>query len=112
MGGYNYTNSESAAGFIKSNKNYSLSYGVSAAFNLFNGLNTSRKIENAEIGIENSQFNFDQVKTGIEANLLNTFKKYLSSLRLVKLEEENLTIAEESVDIALEKLKAWKYYSS
>lgn len=105
VGGYNYTNSESAAGFIKSNKNYSLSYGVSAAVNLFNGLNTSRKIENAEIGIENSQFNYDQVKTGIEANLLNTFKKYLSSLRLVELEEENLTIAEESVDIALEKLK-------
>ncbi len=105
VGGYNYTNSESQAGFIKSNKNYSLNYGVSASLNLFDGLNTSRKIENAEIEIDNSNLILDQVKTRIEANLLNTYKKYLNSLQLVQLEEENLTIARESVDIALERLK-------
>lgn len=105
VGGYNYTNSESEAGFIKSNKNYSLSYGISASLNLFNGLNTRRKIENAAIGIENSQLNYDQVRTGIEADLLNTYKKYLNSLQLVQLEEENLKVAQESVGIALEKLK-------
>lgn len=105
VGGYNYVNSESQAGFLKSNKNYSLSYGVSASLNLFNGLNTRRKIENAAIGIENSQLNYDQVKTNTEADLLNTYKKYLNSLQLVQLEEENLTVAQESVDIALEKLK-------
>jgi outer membrane protein len=105
IGGYDYTKSEAEAGFIKSNKNYSLSYGISASLNLFNGLNTRRKIENASIGIENSQLSFEQVKTGVEADLLNTFKKYLSSLKLVELEEENLKVALESVDIALEKLK-------
>ncbi len=105
IGGYDYTKSEAEAGFIKSNKNYSLSYGVSANLNLFNGLNTRRKIENAEIGIENSRYSYDQVKTGVEANLLNTYKKYLNSLQLVELEEENLKVALESVDIALEKLK-------
>jgi len=105
VGGYNYTNSESEAGFVKSNKNYSLSYGVSASLNLFNGLNTRTKIENAEIEIESSKLTFDQVKTGVEADLLNTYKKYMNSLKLVDLEEENLKIAQESVDIALEKLK-------
>ena len=104
-GGYNYTNSESAAGFIKSNKNYSLSYGVTASFNLFNGLNTRRGIENAEINIESSRLSMEQVESEIEASLLNTYKKYLNSLQLVQLEEENHIIAQESVDIALEKLK-------
>ncbi len=105
IGGYNYTNSESEAGFVKSNKNYSLSYGISASLNLFNGLNTSRKIENAKIDVESSRLKFSQAKIFIEANLLNTYKKYLNSLQLIQLEEENLTIAEESVDIALERLK-------
>ncbi len=105
IGGYDYTKSEAEAGFIKSNNNYSLSYGVSANLNLFNGLNTRRKMENAEIGIENSHLSYDQVKTGVEAELLNTHKKYLNSLQLVELEEENLKVALESVDIALEKLK-------
>ena len=105
IGGYNYTNSESEAGFVKSNKNYSLSYGLSASFNLFNGLNTSRKIENAKIDVENSRLKLSQVKIEVEANLLNTYKKYLNSLQLVQLEEENLLVAQESVDIALERLK-------
>lgn len=105
VGGYDYTNSESEAGFVKSNKNYSLSYGISASLNLFDGLKTRTKIENAEIGIESSRLSYEQVKTGVEAELLNTYKKYLNSLRLVDLEEENLKIAQESVDIALEKLK-------
>ncbi|HSD64055.1 MAG TPA: TolC family protein, partial [Ignavibacteriaceae bacterium] len=104
-GGYNYTNSESQAGFVKSNQNHSLNYGVTANFNLFNGFNTRTRIENAEIEIENSKLNFDKIKTDIQAGLLNTYKKYLNSLGLINLEEENLTIARESVDIALEKLK-------
>jgi outer membrane protein TolC len=105
VGGYNYTKSESQAGFIETNRNYSLNYGISASLNLFNGFNTRRKMENAQIGIESSQLNFEQIRTGVEAELLNTYKKYLNSLQLVELEEENLKVAQESVDIALEKLK-------
>lgn len=104
-GGYNYLNSESGAGFIKTNKNYSLNYGVTASLNLFNGLNTRRKIENAIVETENSRLNYELVKNSLEASLLNNYKKYLNSLKLIKLEEENLIIAEESVDIALERLK-------
>lgn len=104
-GGYNYLNSESGAGFIKTNKNYSLNYGVTASLNLFNGLNTRRKIENALVESDNSRLNYEMIKNSIEANLLNVYKKYLNSIKLIKLEEENLIIAEESVDIALERLK-------
>lgn len=104
-GGYNYLNSESGAGFIKSNRNYSLNYGVTASLNLFNGLNTRRKIENALVESDNSRLNYEMIKNSVEANLLNVYKKYLNSIKLIKLEEENLIIAEESVDIALERLK-------
>lgn len=104
-GGYNYLNSESGAGFIKTNKNYSLNFGVTASLNLFNGLNTRRKIENALVESDNSRLNYEMIKNSIEANLLNVYKKYLNSIKLIKLEEENLIIAEESVDIALERLK-------
>lgn len=104
-GGYNYLNSESGAGFIKINKNYSLNYGVTASLNLFNGLNTRRKIENALVESDNSRLNYEMIKNSVEANLLNVYKKYLNSIKLIKLEEENLIIAEESVDIALERLK-------
>ena len=103
--GYNYSRSESGAGFFVSSNTTGITYGVSATFNLFNGLNTRRKIENAEVSIESSNLAFNQVKDQVKADFENTYLKYQNSLKLVKLESENYKAAEENADIALEKLK-------
>ncbi len=102
---YNYVKSESQAGFVKSNQNNGINYGVTASFSIFNGLDTRRKIENAKISIESSGFIYNKVEDQINADLLNTFKQYKNSLELVRLETENLKVAEENVDIALERLR-------
>jgi outer membrane protein len=103
--GYNYSRSESGAGFFISSNTTGITYGVSASFNLFNGLNTKRRIENAEVSIESSELAFKQIQDQVKANFENTFLKYKNSLQLVKLESENYNAAEENADIALEKLK-------
>ncbi len=103
--GYNYVKSESQAGFVKSNQNTAINYGVTASFNLFNGLDTRRKIENAKISIETSKYIYASVADKVNADLLNTFKQYKNSLELAKLEAENLKVAEENVAIALERLR-------
>jgi outer membrane protein len=104
-GGYDYTKSTSQAGFIASNRNTGFFYGISASLNLFNGLNTKFRIENAEILKKNSMLEFSQVKNNIDAEFLNTYRKYQNSLQLVKLETENLLAAEENVEIARERLR-------
>jgi outer membrane protein len=103
--GYNYSRSESGAGFFISSNTTGITYGISASLNLFNGLNTKRRIENAEVSIESSELAFKQIQDQIKANFENTFLKYKNSLQLVKLESENYNAAEENADIALEKLK-------
>jgi outer membrane protein len=103
--GYNYSRSESGAGFFISSNTAGITYGISASLNLFNGLNTKRRIENAEVSIESSELAFKQIQDQIKANFENTFLKYKNSLQLVKLESENYNAAEENADIALEKLK-------
>lgn len=103
--GYNYARSESGAGFFISSNTTGITYGVSASFNLFNGLNTRRRIENAEVSIESSELAFKQIQDQVKADFENTFLKYKNSLQLVKLESENYNAAEENSDIALEKLK-------
>ena len=103
--GYNYSRSESGAGFFKSSNTTGITYGVSASFNLFDGLNTRRRIENAEVSIESSELALKQVKDQVKALFENTYLKYQNSLQLVKLESENYKAAEENSDIALEKLK-------
>lgn len=103
--GYNYSRSESDAGFFKSNRNRGLTYGVSASLNLFNGLNTRRRIENAQVAIESNEFAYKQTEDLIKASLLNAYHKYSNSLQRVKLETDNYKATEENVNIALEQLK-------
>ena len=103
--GYNFAKSESQAGFTKSNQNSGIDYGITASFNLFNGLQTSRKIENAQVDILSSKTQLSQVTNQVRTDLLNTYRKYKNSLELVTLDSQNLKVAEENVDIALEKLK-------
>ncbi len=104
--GYNFSRSESDAGFFKSSRTMGLTYGVSASLNLFNGLNTRRRIENAQVSIESNEFAYKQTEDLIKASLLNAYHKYSNSLQRVKLETDNYKATEENVSIALEQLKA------
>lgn len=103
--GYNYSKSESGAGFFISSKTTSFSYGATVSLNLFNGLNTRRKMENAQVGIESSEYTYRQSLDQVSADLKNTYLKYSNSLQLIKLEGENFRSAEENVGLALEKLR-------
>lgn len=103
--GYNYSKSESDAGFFISSKTTALSYGATVSLNLFNGLNTRRKIENAQVAIENSEFKYQQTVDKFTADLVNAYQKYENSLELVKLEAENYKAAEENSNLALERLR-------
>lgn len=103
--GYNFTRSQSEAGFTQSTQTSGFNYGISASFNIFNGLNTRRRIENAEIMLKENELEYKQIKNNLEAGLLNAYRRYQNSLQLVNLETENLEIAKDNVEIALEKLK-------
>ena len=103
--GYDYLHSESEAGFVKSNTNKSVNYGINASLNIFNGLNTNRNIENAEVSIKNSELSYEETKKIVDADLQNAFNAYKSSLTLVNLETENLKAAEENSNIAVERLR-------
>lgn len=103
--GYSYNRSESGAGFLELNQTDGFNYGISARINLFDGFNTNRRIQNARIRLKNQELAVQDLQQRVEAALSGEFKNYLSSLELVKLETENLTYAEQSLDIALERFK-------
>jgi len=103
--GYNFTESESEAGLLQVNRNYGFNYGVTASLNLFNGLNTRREIENAEVRLKNSELIYNEALQAVDAAIINVFNKYENSKQIVELEKQNLAAAEENLDIALERLK-------
>ena len=103
--GYSYNRNESGAGFIALNQSDGFNYGITARLNIFDGFNTNRQIQNAKIRLKNQELTLQDEELRVEGGLSAEFKNYLNSLELVKLESENLTYAEQSLEIALERFK-------
>jgi len=100
-----YTRSRSSTqlGFSTSSRNNGFSYGVSASMNLFNGFLQRRNEQNAKIAVEAAEIEVERVNREIEAQLMAAYETYLMNLELVRLEERNRDIAQENMNITLEK---------
>jgi len=103
--GYNYAKSEAQAGFLLSRQSSGITYGLSATWNLFDGFNLNRRIQNARISADNSQLNYDAVKLSLERDLYSVFISYQNNIQLRTMEEENRNVARENNEIAIERYR-------
>lgn len=103
--GYNYANSVAQAGFVLGRQSNGLAYGISARWNLFNGFNKTRLIQNAQVEVESQEYAQEELQTQVEANLEKTFINYANSIQLIGLETRNEQIAQERAEIALERYR-------
>ncbi|WP_026978761.1 TolC family protein [Flavobacterium tegetincola] len=103
--GYNFTRSESSLGFVSESTGNGLVYGVTARMNIFNGSLQNRNEKVAKISVENAGIYVEQQKNQLESQLLVAYTTYLTNIQLVELEDKNEKIAEQNLDITLEKFK-------
>jgi len=101
--GYNYAKSEAQAGFLLSRQSNGINYGVSASWNLFDGFNLNRRIQNAKISAENSKYNYEAVKLSLERELYSVFISYQNNIQLREMELVNREVARENNEIAIER---------
>lgn len=106
--GYNYSNLKAEAGFLQSNRTNGVNYGLSATMTLFDGLNQQRVIQNSKIQSEYAMTAFEQAKMQLLTAIRSGFLTLKNSLTLVALEEQNLEVAKENVEIALERYRIGK----
>lgn len=103
--GYNYATSEAQAGFVLGRRSNGVAYGLAARMNVFDGFNRRRQIQNAQIMIETNEHQLEDLRLQLEANLQTTFVDYTNSIILLELESENLEIAKETAEIALDRYR-------
>lgn len=103
--GYNFILQKSQTGFAQFNRSYGPYFGLTASYNLFNGLNTSREIRNARIMLNSSEITVQQTSLDVRASILKLYNTYKASLELVKLENKNIEAAQQNVDMAFAKYK-------
>lgn len=103
--GYQYSKSFAEVGFVNSNKNSGPIVGATISFNLYNGGNTQREIENASISQENSELKTKQLNQNLDADALKLYHQYASLKQRLELAEGNVIAAEKVYRIAEEQLK-------
>lgn len=103
--GYMFNESESSLGFARENNSRGLNYGITASINIFNGFLQKRNEKVAKLQIDSSNILIEQQTQTIKAQLIAAYQTYLTNLELVKLEDKNEDIAEQNLDITLEKYR-------
>jgi len=103
--GYSYNRNEAGGGFFQFNETTGFSVGLTARVNLFDGFNTNRRIENARISRKTTELQLEESRLLIRSRFRTLFRTYQNNLELVDLEQDNLSNAEETLDIALERFR-------
>ncbi len=105
IAGYNYTYYGYETGVMKNQQVYGINYGLSMGMKLFDGFAQRREKTNARLEIENKEHNYNDVFSQIKADLVTVYYSYQNNLKLLALEQQNLAVARENLEIALERYK-------
>ncbi|MDR2385109.1 MAG: TolC family protein [Tannerella sp.] len=103
--GYGLTDNRYGTGSVELQKRLGMNYGVTVGFNIFDGFNRRREQHNARIQVENSELSRQELELSLKADLSNLWMSYRNNLELWNLEKENLNVAQENHEIAIERYK-------
>tara|TARA_R110002049_G_scaffold113712_2_gene264183 strand:+ start:312 stop:1622 length:1311 start_codon:yes stop_codon:yes gene_type:complete len=103
--GYNFGRSESSLGFTTSSNSRGWNYGFGASLNVFDGFNQNRNEKIAKIQIENKEVVIAQRTQELMSLVNTTYQTYLTNISLIELEGKNEAIAQENLEITVEKYR-------
>jgi outer membrane protein len=104
-GGYDFNRNANPTGFNIQSRANGLTYGLTATIPIFNGFLQRQNERNAKIAINSSELTIERTRQEIIAQLTTAYQTYSTFLGLVKLERTNVDIANENLDITLEKYR-------
>jgi len=103
--GYSYNYNTYSSSSTRNQLTDGMNYGLTMGLNIFDGFNQRRSLQNSELELMNKEFRFQEVEQGVKADLLTIYSAYSNYLRLVALEEQNLSTATENLAIAMERYR-------
>ena len=104
-GGYDFNRNANPTGFSIQSRSNGLTYGLTASIPIFNGFLQRQNERNAKIEINSTELTIEKTRQAIAAQLTTAYQTYSTYLELVKLERGNVDIANQNLDITLEKYR-------
>ncbi|MBE7169704.1 MAG: TolC family protein [Williamsia sp.] len=87
------------------NQNRGFNYGVVINVPIFSGFETRRQIRQAKLDVHLQEINLSNQFSLLDVTVNNAFKNYELYKKLLNLEEDNILLAKENVNIALQRFK-------
>lgn len=103
--GYGYAFNRYGNSSVQKQHTHGLNYGITVGMDIYDGNNRKREKSNAMIEIESRKYLYQEVEQTVKANLLTIYFAYENNLQLLKLEEQNLDVARENLEVAMERYK-------
>lgn len=103
--GYSLNREETQNNLLYLDQTDGLFVGITARINIFDGFNTNRRVQTAKIRHKNNELRVREEQKNLETTLSSEYKNYENARQLVELENENLRLAEEALEIALEQFQ-------
>lgn len=107
-GAYNFTRSQSQAGFVFLNRQSGLNGGLTASWLLFNGNKNNRLVKERNLLYLNQKYVTEQTKLLVDAEVFNNFKIFQLNKQVVELEKQNLADSKEVLNVSLERYRIGK----
>ncbi len=90
---------------ISNQHSHAMNYGLTLGMDIFDGSNRRREKSNALLAIENKTYQLQEIDQEIRADLLTIYFAYENNLRLLQMEVQNLAVARENLEIAMERYR-------
>lgn len=103
--GYNYSRTKTPEAVTTLNRTNGLYWGFTVNMNVFNGLESRRKVKNAKLDMENAALSYQEAELQLRADLAQLYNTYENNLQIVSFEKESAHVAFENLDAAIEKYK-------
>lgn len=103
--GYNFSSSQSGAGFSLLNQSYGPFIGLNLSVPIYNGTIFKRQQKVAEINTRNATLTRDNLYLGFENSAMRNYQAYTNALEQLRTQEQTYQIARQLLDVTLQRFQ-------
>ncbi len=104
-GAYNFSHTGTPDGSTRLYTAHGPTLGIGASISLFNGFNTTRRINNARIVAENQRLNEKDLTLRLQSTAFKLVNNLNQAIELVKVEEKSVLLAQRNSEASWEKYR-------
>lgn len=103
--GYNYSMSQSSAGFTLLNQNYGPFIGMAVTIPIYTGTVNTRQVQIAKVNTQNARIQREIIDQNFQNIAAKSWEAYTSNMKLIESERQNYALAQKLLKLITQKVQ-------